>query len=124
MIFQLLADLVVILHLAFIVFALFGGLLVLWRRWFIWAHIPAVIWALIVEFSGRICPLTPFENELRMKAGEAGYSGGFIEHYITSLIYPAGLNVDMQIILGLIAACINIFIYAIVGYRIFFRKRS
>ncbi len=117
MLYKLLADLVLILHLFFIVFVLLGGLLILWRRWILWLHIPAVIWAVVLEFLGLICPLTPLENSLRQAGGDAGYGGGFIEHYLIPLIYPSGLTRELQMILGAIAICVNIGIYGFVIYR-------
>ena len=90
--YRLLADAVLIVHLAFIAFVVLGGLLVLrWPR-IAWLHLPAVAWGAWIEFSGGICPLTPLEVGLRARGGEAAYSGGFIEHYVTGLIYPEGLD--------------------------------
>ena len=117
MLYKLLADLVLILHLFFIVFVLLGGLLILWRRWILWLHIPALIWAVVLEFLGLICPLTPLENSLRKAGGDTGYSGGFIEHYLIPLIYPSGLTRELQMVLGAIAICVNIGIYGFVIYR-------
>ena len=117
MLYKLLADLVLILHLFFIVFVLLGGLFILWRRFIVWLHIPAVIWALVLEFLGLICPLTPLENSLRKAGGDAGYSGGFIEHYLIPLIYPSSLTRELQMILGGIVISVNIGIYVFVIYR-------
>ena len=89
MLLLLLADLVVILHLSFVLFVVFGGLLVLrWPR-LAWVHLPAAAWGVAIEFTGGICPLTPLENWLREKAGEIGYADGFTEHYILPVLYPA-----------------------------------
>jgi uncharacterized protein DUF2784 len=110
--YQLLADGVVLAHVAFVIFALFGGFLVLkWRR-LIWVHSTAVIWAALVEFFGWICPLTPVENWLREKAGQAVYRSDFIAHYILPLLYPEGLTRTAQIILGLFVLVVNLGIYA------------
>jgi hypothetical protein len=115
--YGLLADLTVLLHAAFILFAVFGGLLaVRWPR-IAWLHVPAVLWAAFMEFSGRICPLTPLENHYRELAGESGYTGGFIEHYILPVIYPAGLTRDIQLGLGLGVLVVNIVAYGIVIRR-------
>jgi hypothetical protein len=115
--YGLLADLTVLLHAAFILFAVFGGLLaVRWPR-IAWLHVPAVLWAAFMEFSGRICPLTPLENHYRELAGENGYTGGFIEHYILPVIYPAGLTRDIQLGLGLGVLVVNIVAYGIVIRR-------
>ena len=97
---SLLADAVLVVHGLFIVFVVLGGLLVL--RWpkLAWLHLPAVVWGVWIEWSGGICPLTPLEQRLRIAAGEAGYAGGFIEHYLTAAIYPEGLTCELQVALG------------------------
>jgi len=105
------ADGVLLLHLAFILFALFGGLLALRWRWFPWVHLPAAIWGFWVELSGRICPLTALENALRRRAGEAGYGESFIEHYLLDLIYPAGLTSTIQYLLAAVVIVVNLAIY-------------
>ncbi|KHT62516.1 hypothetical protein RJ45_17010 [Photobacterium gaetbulicola] len=117
MIYRMLADLVVILHLLFIIFALFGGLLVLWRGYMLLVHVPAALWVAVISFKGWICPLTPLENQLRQAAGSEGYPGGFVEYYLIPVIYPVGLRFDVQVFLGITAMGINIVIYAIVYYR-------
>lgn len=111
MTYRLAADAVVLLHLAFIVFAFAGGLLVLRDRRWAWLHLPAVAWACWVEFSGLICPLTPLEVMLRQQAGDAGYRGGFIEHYLIPLIYPPGLTPAMQTLIGLAVLLVNTGLY-------------
>lgn len=111
MIWRLAADLVLVLHGLFILFAVFGGLLVLWRRWLVWLHLPAMAWAALVVTMGWICPLTPLEIQLREMAGDAGYSGGFIEHYLVLLIYPPGLTRAVQVLLGLAVLAINLLVY-------------
>jgi hypothetical protein len=114
MIYPLLADAVLLLHLAFIVFVVMGGLFLLhWPRlsWLPWLHLPAVLWGVIVELRGYICPLTPLENRLRQLGGEAGYAGGFVEHYLLPIIYPVGLTRDWQIALGLGVATLNLAAY-------------
>ncbi|MGR5529819.1 DUF2784 domain-containing protein [Vibrio alfacsensis] len=117
MIYRMLADLVVILHLLFIIFALSGGVLVRWRSYMLFIHIPAALWVTVISFKGWICPLTPLENQLRQAAGDEGYPGGFVEHYIIPIIYPVELRFDVQVLLGLAALGINIVIYALVYYR-------
>lgn len=119
----ILADIVVALHFMFIVFVLLGGLLALRWRKVMWVHLPAVIWALWIEFFGGICPLTPLELWLRRAAGEAGYQGGFIEHYLLPLIYPAGLTREIQIVLGLIVIGVNLLVYAFLWRARVRRKR-
>lgn len=106
------ADLVVCLHFAFILFVLVGALGV--YRWskLAWAHIPAVIWAALLEFADLSCPLTTLENHLRFKMAELGYSSGFIEYYLVLIIYPSGLNRMTQILLGTVTVAVNIFLYS------------
>jgi hypothetical protein len=117
LIYRALADLVLVFHLAFVLFVVLGGLLVLrWPR-AAWLHVPAAIWGVLIEYTGGICPLTPLENSFRMRGGEAGYSGGFIEHYIQPLLYPAGLTRSTQVVLGSLALVLNLTAYAIVVSR-------
>ena len=111
MIYHLLADLVVVIHLLFVFFVMLGGLLVLRWRIFAWIHIPAVFWAAMIEFSGWICPLTPLENHLRIKGGSSGYATGFVEHYIIPLLYPSQLTRNLQIFLGMLVLAVNLVIY-------------
>jgi hypothetical protein len=114
---QLLADLVVVIHLLFIVLVALGGLLALRWRWMPWLHLPAAAWGGFVELTGRICPLTPLENLLRRAAGSAGYEGDFIEHYLLPVIYPAGLTREIQFGLAALLVVINVMIYAVVWRR-------
>lgn len=119
MIHQILADVVLGIHLLFIVFVVLGGLLVLWKRWVAWLHLPAAIWGALIEFMGWYCPLTPLENQLRQLAGQSGYDGGFIAHYLLPVVYPDGLTSEVQFVLGSIVVIVNVGIYSF----IFFRKR-
>ena len=112
MIHRLAADAVLLLHLGFILFVLLGGLLALRWRWAPMLHLPAAAWGVYVELSGGLCPLTPLENRLRSAAGEAGYTGGFIEHYLLALIYPAGLTHEIQYVLAAIVVGVNGLAYA------------
>ncbi|MFS8976560.1 DUF2784 domain-containing protein [Cupriavidus necator] len=108
-----LADLVVVAHGLFILFVVAGGLLVLrWPR-VAWLHLPAAAWGVLIEWFGWICPLTPLENTLRKAAGQAGYSGGFVERYLLPLIYPPGLTPAVQLWLGLVVLVVNVAIYAL-----------
>ncbi len=108
MVYRLAADAVVLFHLAFILFVLLGGLLVLrWPR-LAWLHVPAAAWGMAVEFLHLYCPLTPLENHFRALAGGQGYEGGFIEHYLIPLIYPAGLTEVTQVVLGLVVVAVNL----------------
>ena len=119
---RLAADTVVALHLAFVVFAALGGMLA-WRRLrYAWIHLPALAWAGFVEFSGTICPLTPLENRLRVRAGEAGYPGSFVEHYLMPVLYPAGLTPDAQKWIGAALVALNVAIYAVALARARSRK--
>lgn len=111
MTYRLLADLVVLLHGLFILFVIAGGpLLLRWPR-LAWLHLPAAAWGVWIEFSGRICPLTPLEIHLRIAAGQAGYGGGFIAHYLLPIIYPPGLTSSLQYLLGGSVLLINGMIY-------------
>lgn len=112
--YSLLADLVLILHATSILFVVFGGLLVFWRRLLIWLHIPAALWGILIEFRGWICPLTYLENDLRAASGGSGYAGGFIDHYLVPLVYPPALNHEIQVLLGLAVLFINAVIYFMV----------
>ena len=90
--YRVLADCLVLLHLAFVVFVVAGGVLILWRPSLRWIHLPAAAWGALIEFTGWICPLTPWEQALRLKAGQVGYAGGFIAHYRLSILYPTGAH--------------------------------
>jgi Protein of Unknown function (DUF2784) len=111
------ADAVVLLHFAFILFVLFGGLAVLRWKWIAWLHVPAFVWGAAVEFFGLMCPLTPLEGHLREAAGEQAYAGGFVEHYVMPVMYPAGLTPTIQLWLGLIVVLVNVAAYAFVIVR-------
>ncbi len=109
--YRFLADLVLMLHLVFVLFAVAGGLLLLkWPR-LMWLHLPAVAWGALVEFTGWICPLTPLENTLRELAGAASYNTDFIERYLLPWLYPARLTRDIQLILGMIVIGVNVLVY-------------
>ena len=109
--FRLAADLVLLLHAAFVVFAVLGGLLVVRRRRWAWLHLPAAVWAALIELAGWICPLTPLENYFRRRAGAEGYEGGFIEHYVWPVIYPEGLTREHQLWIGGFVVALNVAIY-------------
>lgn len=117
MLYRLCADAIVLIHFAFILFVIFGGLLV-WR-WprIAWVHLPMVLWAIGIECAGFICPLTPLENFFRTRAGSGGYEGGFIEHYIVAIIYPAGLTRTIQFILAALLIAVNVTFYLLVLRR-------
>ena len=113
MLYQLAVNITVLLHFAFIVFVIFGGLLVFKWRWLIWLHIPASIWAALIAMVGWICPLTPVENMLRHAAGGQIYTGSFIERYLVPVIYPTGLNREIFIAMGVFVIVINMIVYTI-----------
>src|SRR5687768_12912766 len=111
MLYRGLADLVLVAHLAFVLFVVLGGLLALrWRR-VAWIHVPIALYGAAIEFVGFICPLTPLEIWLRRRGGQAGYEGGFIEHYITAALYPTGLTREVQLVLGTAVLVLNAIVY-------------
>jgi Protein of Unknown function (DUF2784) len=114
---RLAAEAVLLLHLAFIVFAVLGGWLALRWRWMPWLHLPAATWGVIVEWSGSICPLTYLENHFLRLAGESGYAGGFVERYLWPLIYPQDLTRQHQMAIGLLVLVMNLAAYAVVYAR-------
>lgn len=111
MFLRLAADGVLLLHLAFILFALLGAAMALRWRWIPLIHLPAAVWGFFVECTGRACPLTSLENHLRIRAGQSGYTESFIEHYILDIIYPSGLTREIQFVLAGIVVVVNIAIY-------------
>ena len=118
--YRLLGDLVLVVHAAFVVFVMLGGLAVLrWPR-LAWVHLPVVIWGAGIEFAGGICPLTPLENHWRRLAGEQGYTGGFVEQYVLAALYPEGLTRGVQLALGLLVIAVNAVIY----FRVWTRHRT
>jgi hypothetical protein len=119
MMWRALADLVLLIHFAFVVFVIVGGFFASRWRWLPWVHLPAVAWAVVLEFSGWICPLTPLENLLRQASGEAGYAGGFLEHYLVQVVYPVGLTPEIQIYIGIGVLLING-----LAYRVVWQDRS
>jgi hypothetical protein len=111
MLYRSAADALVVVHLLFIAFVLLGGLLVFrWPR-VAFIHVPAALWAILLEFYHLPCPLTPWEQQLRLAAGEAGYTGGFIPHYLLPLIYPVGLTPNIQLVLAGVVMVVNAVIY-------------
>jgi hypothetical protein len=106
-----LADTLVVIHAAFVLFVVLGGLFALRWRWAMGLHLPAAIWGALIEFFCWECPLTPLENELRRKAAQAGYEGGFIDHYLLPILYPAGLGRETHVVIGLFVVILNGLIY-------------
>jgi hypothetical protein len=121
---RLAADALLLAHFAFVAFVALGGTLVL--RWpkLAWVHVPAALWGALVELLGWVCPLTPLEVALRRSAGDAGYSGGFIEHYLVAALYPQSLRRDIQFALGMAVVVVNVAIYGIVMQRARMRHRA
>ena len=117
MIYRILADIMVVAHLAFIGFVLLGGLLV-WR-WpkLVWVHLPCALWGVLVEFTGWICPLTPLENTWRSRGGQASYDESFVEHYLLPVVYPPGLTRGAQIVIGSAVVVLNLVAYAMLIRR-------
>lgn len=117
MIYRTLADLVLLVHAAFVAFVVFGGLLALWKPLIAYLHLPALTWGATVIAMGWICPLTPLENSLRLMAGNEEYSSSFIEHYLLLAIYPPGLTREVQTLLAVLLVVGNLAIYAVLCYR-------
>ena len=117
MFYRVAADLVVFIHFTFVLFVVFGALVALRRPRVLWLHLPAATWGALIEFQGWICPLTPWEIRLRTLGGQAGYPGGFIEHYILPLLYPAGLTRTVQLTLGAVVVVVNGLLYAMVWLK-------
>ena len=117
LIYRLLADFMVVVHFAFVLFAIGGGFFV--RRWgrLAWLHLPSFLWATLIALKGWICPLTPLENWFRVKGGEVGYGMSFVEHYVEPLLYPALLTRNLQILLGLFLLILNLGIYGWIIFR-------
>lgn len=109
--YLLLADLVLILHGAFVLFAALGGGLLMHRPWWGWIHGPAFLWAGFIELTGGICPLTPLENRLRFLGGKEPYPGDFLERYLTAWLYPESLTRETQVILGILVLVLNAGLY-------------
>jgi hypothetical protein len=116
--YRLLADILVGIHFLFVVFVVAGGFLT-WR-WprLAWIHVPVALWGVLIEFAGWICPLTPLENSLRRAAGQAGYTGGFVEHYVIPVVYPGALTRDIQLALGVAVIAINVVVYGRLARRL------
>ncbi len=120
MLYRVLADLVVWVHLAFVAFVVLGGLLALrWPR-VAYVHVPSFLWGAWIHFVGWECPLTPLENHLRALAGQSGYEGGFVEHYLLPVLYPAFLGRPTSVGLGVFVLALNALIY----WRVLFRVRT
>jgi hypothetical protein len=121
MFYRLLADAFVLLHLGFVAFVVAGGFLVIRRPRLAWVHLPAAVWGFLIELFGWICPLTYLEVDLRRMGGEAGYSGGFVEHYLLPILYPTGLTRGFQLFLGALVVVVNCGVY---GWWLWTRRRE
>ena len=117
MVYSIFADLVVVIHLGFVIFAVLGAVLIIWRRWIIWLHLPGLLWAVWIEITGGICPLTPLENWFRTKGGQGGYEGNFVAAYLLPVLYPAGLTRNVQFIIAMMIIVINVAIYGSIFYK-------
>ncbi len=118
MLYRILADCVVLVHVAFVTFVVLGGFLA-WRwRWVVLAHVPCALWGISIEYGGWVCPLTPLENALRARAGLEGYRGGFVEHYVIPALYPAGLARPTQAVLGTLVLVVNLVAYGVLVRRL------
>lgn len=118
MLYRLLANAVVIVHVMFVAFVVFGGILAWrWRR-IAWIHVPTVLYGATIEFVGWVCPLTPLENHFRRLAGQSGYAGGFIEHYIIPVLYPTDWTISLRVILGTLVLGVNGLAYGVYFWRI------
>lgn len=117
MLYRVLADVTVVVHLLFVGFVVLGGLLALRRRWTMWLHLPAAAWGVLIELRGWTCPLTPLENHFRRLGGESGYAGGFIERYLEPVIYPPGLSAPTQLVLAGVVVLVNAVVYWLVFLR-------
>ena len=119
MTYRIAADCILLLHLTFTLFTVLGGLLVLRRPSLIWVHLAAVLWGVVIEWADWVCPLTPLENFLRGLGGEAGYAGGFLEHYVALILYPENLTIELRYLLGLGLVAVNLIVY---GYILLKRR--
>ena len=114
MVYRIAADCILLLHLAFTLYTVLGGFLVLRRPSLLWLHLATVLWGVVIELADWTCPLTPLENFLRERAGESGYAGGFIEHYVALILYPENLTIELRYLLGLGLVAVNLIVYGYV----------
>ncbi|MDO8947029.1 MAG: DUF2784 domain-containing protein [Desulfocapsaceae bacterium] len=121
MIYRIAADAILLFHLSFTLFTVMGGLLVLRRPSLLCVHLAAVFWGVVIEWADWVCPLTPLEKLFRERGGEAGYAGGFIEHYVVLLLYPENLTIELRYLLGMALVAANLIIY---GYVFLARRRG
>ena len=117
MVYQAAAELVLSLHFSFILFVVLGGIAVAWYPRLAWVHVPALLWGSVVTLSGWVCPLTPLENRFRQLAGDSGYADSFLEEYIVSIVYPAGMTFDVVLAAGISLPIWNLAVYGWVWWR-------
>jgi hypothetical protein len=113
-IYRLAANAVLLLHFVVVLLAVFGGFGVLIDRQWAWVHVPIVVWSSVVNLAGSTCPLTPLENRLRAAAQQEGYEGGFVQHYIGSVVYPGGMPRRLELVAGAAVAAWNAVVYAVI----------
>jgi hypothetical protein len=118
MYYRLASDSVLLLHMAFILFVLFGGMLTVWWRWIPFIHIPAAAWGFFVEVTAHVCPLTYWENYFLIKAGQSGYPDSFVEYYLLDILYPSGLTREIQLVLAGVVVIVNITVYVWLFFRL------
>jgi Na+-transporting NADH:ubiquinone oxidoreductase subunit NqrB len=118
MVYRFLADLILVLHFCYVLFAIFGGLLVLRRRWMWKFHLPALVWGFIVQYFVWICPLTNWENYFRELSGQAGYEGGFIEYYISAILYPGIITPQIHLFMAISLVVFNLLVYSYIIWRV------
>ena len=123
MAYRILAEFILVLHLCFVIFVVFGGLLVLRRHYIAWLHIPSLIWGILVECFFWMCPLTTIENSLRQSGGEAGYPGGFIDYYVSVILYTE-ISPQIRLMLGVLLICFNLFVYLYVVRQYLFLRNQ
>ncbi|MCH7505710.1 MAG: DUF2784 domain-containing protein [Proteobacteria bacterium] len=125
MLYSAVANFLMLVHFCFILFVILGGLLLFWWPRLVFVHLPTAAWGVMIELNHWICPLTPLEQSMRHAAGQDGYTGGFIDHYINPLIYPEGLTPQIQQVLGFSLLLLNVVIYGIwLLQRFIVRKRA
>jgi Protein of Unknown function (DUF2784) len=122
--YSILTNIVLVLHFGFVLFVLFGGLLILKWPKVIWLHLPAVSWGAVIEFTGWICPLTPLEHWLRTRGGESSPAGDFVARYLLSILYPEALTNNIQVMLGVLVLLVNLAVYGCLWQRNHRRHRS
>ena len=112
--YEFFANLTLIVHLIFILYVVFGGLIFFIFSKTIFIHPPALLWGIYIELTNSVCPLTYLENWFLYQGGLTTYSNDFINNYLFPIIYPEGLTAEIQIYLGVSLIVINILIYGLI----------